>query len=157
MSAPENVRTVGGAAEFGVIDPVFVPTALVEVAEDAAARLDLSETGARTVHFSGKVSKSPKTAAIILAGGSGERFGHEGGKQLVEISGRPMLTWSIAAFDAVEDVGEIVVVCPEERIAEYRSCAIDPYPFGDAHHHGPRGRHASGKRVLRSGIRVGGI
>lgn len=129
MSAPENVRTVGGAAEFGVIDPVFVPTALVEVAEDAAARLDLSETGARTVHFSGKVSKSPKTAAIILAGGSGERFGHEGGKQLVEISGRPMLTWSIAAFDAVEDVGEIVVVCPEERIAEYRSCAIDPYPF----------------------------
>ena len=40
-----------------------------------------------------------------------------------------MLTWSIAAFDAVEDVGEIVVVCPEERIAEYRSCAIDPYPF----------------------------
>ena len=55
MSAPENVRTVGGAAEFGVIDPVFVPTALVEVAEDAAARLDLSETGARTVHFSGKV------------------------------------------------------------------------------------------------------
>ena len=99
------------------------------IAEDAAARLDLSETGARTVHFSGKVSKSPKTAAIILAGGSGERFGHEGGKQLVEISGRPMLTWSIAAFDAVEDVGEIVVVCPEERIAEYRSCAIDPYPF----------------------------
>ena len=40
-----------------------------------------------------------------------------------------MLSWSIAAFDAVEDVGEIVVVCPEERIAEYRSCAIDPYPF----------------------------
>ena len=40
-----------------------------------------------------------------------------------------MLTWSIAAFDAVEDVGEIVVVCPEGRIAEYRSCAIDPYPF----------------------------
>ena len=40
-----------------------------------------------------------------------------------------MLTWSIAAFDAVEDVGEIVVVCPEERIAEYRNRAIDPYPF----------------------------
>ena len=64
MSAPENVRTVGGAAEFGVIDPVFVPTALVEVAEDAAARLDLSETGARTVHISRKVTKTPKTAAI---------------------------------------------------------------------------------------------
>ena len=95
---------------------MFVPTALVEVAEDAAARLDLSETGARTVHFSGKVSKSPKTAAIILAGGSGERFGHEGGKQLVEISGRPMLTWSIAAFDAVEDVAKLWWYAPKSAL-----------------------------------------
>ena len=29
----------------------------------------------------GKVDKKPRTAAIILAGGSGERFGREGGKQ----------------------------------------------------------------------------
>ena len=40
----------------------------------------------------GKVDKHPKTAAIILAGGSGERFGKEGGKQLVEIAGKPVLT-----------------------------------------------------------------
>ncbi len=129
MGAPENEKESFGSVEFGVIDPVYVPTALVEVAEQSSVRLDLDKSGAKTVRFSGKVSKSPKTAAIVLAGGSGERFGHEGGKQLVEISGRPMLTWSIAAFDAVEDVGEIVVVCPQDRADEYRARAIDPYPF----------------------------
>ena len=35
----------------------------------------------------------------------GERFGREGGKQLVEIAGKPVLTWSAEAFDAVADVG----------------------------------------------------
>jgi len=77
----------------------------------------------------GKVNKNPKTAAIILAGGSGERFGQKGGKQLVEVAGKPILTWSAEAFDAVGDVGLIVVVCPEERHDEYLRVAIDPFPF----------------------------
>ncbi len=129
MGASENENEPRISTELGVVDPVYVPTALVDVAEQSSSRLDIGESGAKMVRFSGKVSKSPKTAAIVLAGGSGERFGHEGGKQLVEISGRPMLTWSIAAFDAVEDVGEIVVVCPQDRSDEYRARAIDPYPF----------------------------
>lgn len=77
----------------------------------------------------GKLDKEPATAAIVLAGGSGERFGREGGKQLVEIDGRPVLTWSISAFDAVGDVGTIVVVCPQERIEEYTKVAIAPFDF----------------------------
>jgi 2-C-methyl-D-erythritol 4-phosphate cytidylyltransferase len=77
----------------------------------------------------GRVGKKAKTAAIILAGGSGERFGREGGKQLIEIVESPMLSWSVAAFDATEDVGLIVVVCPAERREEYRAKAVDPYPF----------------------------
>ena len=67
--------------------------------------------------------------AIILAGGTGERFGKEGGKQLVEIAGKPILTWSAEAFDAVGDIGLIVIVCPEERCDEYLKRAIDPFPF----------------------------
>ena len=66
---------------------------------------------------------------IILAGGSGERFGKEGGKQLVEIAHKPILTWSAEAFDAVADIGLIVIVCPEERHEEYLKTAIDPFPF----------------------------
>lgn len=77
----------------------------------------------------GKLDKNPKTAAIILAGGTGERFGKEGGKQLVEIAGKPVLTWSAEAFDAVGDIGLIVIVCPEDRADEYLRRAIDPFPF----------------------------
>ena len=63
---------------------------------------------------------------------NGDRTGlvlTEGGKQLVEIAGKPILTWSAEAFDAVGDVGLIVIVCPEERMHEYLSRAIDPFPF----------------------------
>ena len=74
-------------------------------------------------------TRTPKTAAIILAGGTGERFGKEGGKQLVEIGGKPILTWSVEAFDAVGDIGLIVIVCPAERQGEYLSKAVDPFSF----------------------------
>lgn len=81
------------------------------------------------IELTGKLDPNPKTAAIILAGGTGERFGREGGKQLVEIAGKPILTWSAEAFDAVGDIGLIVIVCPEERMEEYLQRAIDPFPF----------------------------
>ena len=77
----------------------------------------------------GTVDAHPETAAIILAGGEGTRFGREGGKQLVPIAGKPVLTWSAEAFDAVGDVGLIVIVCPEDRAEEYLREAIDPFPF----------------------------
>lgn len=77
----------------------------------------------------GKLDKHPKTAAVILAGGTGDRFGREGGKQLVEIAGKPVLTWSAESFDAVGDVGLIVIVCPADRQEEYLKRAVDPFPF----------------------------
>lgn len=67
--------------------------------------------------------------AIIVAGGTGSRFGNPGGKQLVEIAGRPMLSWTIEAFDRTHTIGHIVVVCPEERCAEYRARAVEPCGF----------------------------
>jgi 2-C-methyl-D-erythritol 4-phosphate cytidylyltransferase len=77
----------------------------------------------------GGVAPKPHTAAVILAGGQGERFGRMGGKQLLEICGKPVLTWSAEAFDAVADVGLIVIVAPEENLEEYCRTAIDAYPF----------------------------
>lgn len=108
-------------------DPVFLPSVLADMAH--AMTLEGNASEAASSRYRGVVGKNPKTAAIVLAGGSGERFGHEGGKQLVEIAGRPILGWSIAAFDAVEDVGLIVVVCPSERAEEYKEHAIDPFSF----------------------------
>lgn len=108
-------------------DSVYSP--ILETARlimDGAALDELSQPA---VGLKGVVDKNPKTAVIILAGGSGERFGNEGGKQLVEIDGKPILTWSAEAFDAVGDIGLIVVVCPQERQEEYLRKAIDPFPF----------------------------
>ena len=79
--------------------------------------------------WTGRLDKKPSSAAVILAGGSGERFGNAGGKMLVEINGKPVLTWSLQTFNAVGDVGVIVVVCPKEKQEEYRRVAIDPYEF----------------------------
>lgn len=46
-------------------------------------------------------------AAVIAAGGRGERFG--GPKQFVEIAGLPMLGWSIQTFAGMREIVEIVV------------------------------------------------
>ncbi len=109
------------------IDPIYSPSVLREPLF-AMDDIDMDAL-ARSATLQGQVAKNPKTAAVILAGGSGERFGKEGGKQLVEIAGKPILTWSAEAFDAVADIGLIVVVCPEERHDEYLRRAIDPFPF----------------------------
>lgn len=110
------------------IDPVFSPSVL-RAPEEYMQEFDFDSLTEAMVGLKGKLDKKPKTAAIILAGGTGERFGQEGGKQLVEIAGKPILTWSAESFDATGDVGLIVVVCPEERCEEYLKRAIDPFPF----------------------------
>ena len=110
------------------IDPVFIPETL-QVPEIISQILGDSTEVKGEGEFVGRVDKNAKTAAIILAGGTGERFGREGGKQLVEIAGKPILTWSAEAFDAVGDIGLIVIVCPEDRKEEYLKRAIDPFPF----------------------------
>lgn len=111
-----------------IIDPVTEPSVLREPSF-CMDELDFDALSSPLLQLQGKVDKKPQTAAIILAGGTGERFGKEGGKQLEEIAGKPILTWSAEAFDAVGDVGLIVIVCPEERMHEYLSRAIDPFPF----------------------------
>jgi 2-C-methyl-D-erythritol 4-phosphate cytidylyltransferase len=68
----------------------------------------------------------PRTAAIIVAGGTGERLGKPGGKQLAGVFGKPVLSWTLAAFDAAPEVDLIVVVCHPERIPEYCEVAVDP-------------------------------
>ena len=109
------------------VDPVFSSSVLA--AANLATALDIDALTQSLAGLEGKVDKNPKTAAIILAGGTGERFGKEGGKQLVEIGGKPILTWSVEAFDAVGDIGLIVIVCPAERQGEYLSKAVDPFSF----------------------------
>jgi 2-C-methyl-D-erythritol 4-phosphate cytidylyltransferase len=50
--------------------------------------------------------------ALIVAAGRGERLGGRVPKALVELAGRPMLSWSLAALHDTPAVGEIVVAMP---------------------------------------------
>ena len=66
-----------------------------------------------------------RVVAIVCAGGSGERLGLAGGKQLALVAGRAVLAWTIEALDATSEVDHIVLVCPASRVEEYRAAAID--------------------------------
>lgn len=89
----------------------------------------LEEFVANRTALEGVVSPNADTAAVVLAGGNGSRFGNPGGKQLFDLLGHPVVTWAVEAFDAVPEVGSIIVVCPENAIDEFRRIAFDPYPF----------------------------
>ncbi|MCL2528994.1 MAG: 2-C-methyl-D-erythritol 4-phosphate cytidylyltransferase [Coriobacteriia bacterium] len=109
-------------------DPVSGPSILAQP-EFIANKENMDMLEMELLSLKGRVSSHPQTAAVILAGGTGARFHRPGGKQLLEVFGKPILTWSAEAFDAVADVGLIVVVCPEDRMQEYCHEAIDSFPF----------------------------
>jgi 2-C-methyl-D-erythritol 4-phosphate cytidylyltransferase len=128
VSNANNTAQAGGDSSGRSFDPVQSPSVL------AAPELILNKEQndiltAPLTAIQGQVSDNPHTAAVILAGGGGERFGRAGGKQLLELQGKPILTWSAEAFDGVADVGLIVVVVPEARMEEYCRAAIDGFPF----------------------------
>jgi 2-C-methyl-D-erythritol 4-phosphate cytidylyltransferase len=50
--------------------------------------------------------------AVIAAAGSGERLGAGGPKAFVPLGGRPMIGWSLDAFEACGSVTAIVVAVP---------------------------------------------
>ena len=66
----------------------------------------------------GSAEPPADTCAVIVAGGSGERFGDPRGKQFVELAGLPLMCWSIAAFEQAPSVARLVVVCAPDRAAQ---------------------------------------
>jgi 2-C-methyl-D-erythritol 4-phosphate cytidylyltransferase len=60
----------------------------------------------------------PLAVAIVVAAGAGVRMGAELPKALMELAGRPMVAWSVAALAASARVGTIVVVAPPGHVAE---------------------------------------
>jgi 2-C-methyl-D-erythritol 4-phosphate cytidylyltransferase len=66
------------------------------------------------------MSRSSEGAlVIVVAAGRGERMGSGRPKALLPLSGRPLLSWAVQAFEACPEVGGIVVVAPA---AERASC-----------------------------------
>jgi 2-C-methyl-D-erythritol 4-phosphate cytidylyltransferase len=62
-----------------------------------------------------------RTVAVVLAGGSGERFGTPVPKQLLPLAGRPMIEHSVAAFDRAREVDHILVVMAASHAQQVRA------------------------------------
>jgi 2-C-methyl-D-erythritol 4-phosphate cytidylyltransferase len=65
-------------------------------------------------------------AAVIVAGGVGERFGDSRGKQLAPVAGLPVLAHTLRAFQRCDAVDAIVLVTHPDRVAAYRAEAVEP-------------------------------
>jgi 2-C-methyl-D-erythritol 4-phosphate cytidylyltransferase len=55
-------------------------------------------------------------SAVIVAGGTGKRFGGDVPKQFLEVCGRPLILHTVGAFDRCPEVGEIIVVLPADYV-----------------------------------------
>jgi 2-C-methyl-D-erythritol 4-phosphate cytidylyltransferase len=68
------------------------------------------------------------SAAILVAGGQGKRFaaaqglpaGRQVRKQYLRLSGRPILWWSLQAFQRSPSIGAIVLVVPQDDLLRTR-------------------------------------
>ncbi len=69
------------------------------------------------------------TIALIVAGGSGERFGGDIPKQYQLLAGRPVMSWTIARFEAAETIDQIVLVVGEDYLLHANNTVVDPYGF----------------------------
>lgn len=63
--------------------------------------------------------------ALIVAGGSGTRFGGETPKQFLLIDNKPLLAYTIEAFNKVKNIDQIVLVVPKEYINEVKKYKVD--------------------------------
>ena len=70
-----------------------------------------------------------KVCAVIVAGGSSQRFGGEVPKQFIEVNGRPLLSWTIGRFEASSVIDQIVVVVAEEYLLFVSERVVDPFGF----------------------------
>jgi 2-C-methyl-D-erythritol 4-phosphate cytidylyltransferase len=74
-----------------------------------------------------------KTAAIIVAAGSAERFGGKLPKQFKEVHGQPLLARTISRFEEAASIDSVIVAVAEEYLRYTSEHVIDPYGFQKVH------------------------
>lgn len=75
--------------------------------------------------LAGSPASGADTCAVVVAAGSGERFGDPRGKQFIEVCGLPMTCWSLMALDRCPSVASIVLVCADERMDDMVSDVLE--------------------------------
>ncbi|MCL4472782.1 MAG: 2-C-methyl-D-erythritol 4-phosphate cytidylyltransferase [Actinobacteria bacterium] len=71
-----------------------------------------------------------RLGAVIAAGGVGSRMGTGESKQLMMLSGRPVLAWSTAIFQNAPEVEEIVIVIDPADTRRCRAEVVEPFGLG---------------------------
>ena len=56
-----------------------------------------------------------RAGAVLLAAGSGRRFGGKVPKQFRSLGGRPLFYWPLRTFSKVSEISEIILVVPSRR------------------------------------------
>lgn len=100
-----------------------------------------------------------KTVAIIVAGGSGTRFGAQLPKQFLELAGKPILMHSIEAFGKNGDGSfDVIVTLPQGQMALWQQLC-EKYAFDVPHRvvAGGETRWHSVKNALDSIVDIAGV
>ena len=77
--------------------------------------------------LSSEKMSSGKNSAIIVAAGIGKRMGADIPKQFLELDNKPILAYTLEAFELSEDIDEIIIVTNEENIPYVRDTAALPF------------------------------
>ena len=62
-------------------------------------------------------------SAIIVAAGSGTRFGAEKPKQFLDIAGKPLIFHTLERFENCSDIDEIILVLSKSEIENFQTLA----------------------------------
>lgn len=75
------------------------------------------------------IMKKDRVCAIVLAAGKGSRMGTDTPKQYLEVMGKPILYYSLKAFEDCDAVDTMILVTGAEELDYCRSEIIDRYGF----------------------------
>ncbi|AOZ73287.1 2-C-methyl-D-erythritol 4-phosphate cytidylyltransferase [Boudabousia tangfeifanii] len=75
-----------------------------------------------------KSDDCPSWQLVLTAAGSGTRLGAGIPKALVEIAGKPLLTWAFERVAGAPGLEKIVVTAPETDLPAFQACLPDNYP-----------------------------
>ncbi|MDF3022933.1 MAG: ispDF [Alphaproteobacteria bacterium] len=68
-------------------------------------------------------NKKPNIAVLIVAAGSGERFGADVPKQYLPLLGRPVLNWSVDIFSQHPDIKSVYVAIHPDHAGQFAAIA----------------------------------
>ena len=73
------------------------------------------------------VPEKKRNIAIVLSAGRGNRMHADRPKQYLDLCGRPVIAWSLYAFEGFADVDDVILVTGSDDIDYCRSEIVDRY------------------------------